>query len=275
MRRHLEDVFQAVGAVLAGLILLFSGIQLRSGGLSADVQPVYSLGDLQHAAGLAASAVGLLVLGWWTLGLAAAFLSAVLARCGRVRAAGAFGRISPGFLRRLAAAALGVQLMAAPVPAALASPPAQAGQTMPAGATQPTQITGYGRTKGQEPAEVRNAAVVQGTAVDPRWQLEPAGGGGDSAAVDPAWKPAADPVPPSFLVPPGLRAETPSGESVTMMAGDTLWDLAAAQLGSLATVAEVAELWPRWYELNRLAIGPDPDVLLPGQILLVPPLPAG
>ena len=59
------------------------------------------------------------------------------------------------------------------------------------------------------------------------------------------------------------------------MAGDTLWDLAAAQLGSLATSTEVAELWPRWYELNRLVVGPDPDILLPGQILVVPPLSAG
>ncbi|UPO75606.1 LysM domain-containing protein [Arthrobacter sp. Helios] len=256
MRRHLEDLFQAAGAALAGLLLVFSGIQLRSGGLPGDVRPAYSLADLQTAAGLAASALGLLVLGWWILGLAAAFLSAVLARWGRVRAARIFGLLSPGFLRRLAAASLGVQLMAVPVPAALASVPAAAGLQGPAA--------------GQD---LRTAA--QGSAVDPSWQLESAGGGEESAAVDPAWKPAPDPVSPSLLVPPGLRAEPAAGTRVTVLAGDTLWDLAAAQLGPLATAVEVADLWPQWYELNRQVVGPDPDVLLPGQILVVPPLPAG
>lgn len=255
MRRHLEDLFQAAGAALAGLLLVWSGLQLGSGGLPGDVRHASSLADLQPAAGLAASAIGLLVLGWWTLGLAAAFLSAVLARRGRVRAARLLGLLSPGFLRRLAAAALGVQLMTVPVPAALASVPAAAGL--------------------QGPAAGQGLRAAQGSAVDPSWQLEPAGGGEESAAVDPAWKPAPDPVPPSLLVPPGLRAEPATGPSVTVLAGDTLWDLAAAQLGPLATAVEVAELWPRWYELNRQVVGPDPDVLLPGQILVVPPLPAG
>ena len=273
MRRHLEDVFQALAAVLAGLLLVWSGIRLRSGRLPAE--PIYSLADLQEAAGLAASVVGLLVLGWWALGLAAALLSAVLARLGRVRAAGVFARLSPGFLRRLAAAALGVQLITA-APAALAS--AQTAGLGPAAAvgvvhSAQTQTPAHGRAEGQEGTGLITAA--QGGAVSPGWQLESAAGGEESAAVDPAWKPAADTVSPSLLVPPGLRAETPSGERVTVMAGDTLWDLAAAQLGSLATSTEVAELWPRWYELNRLVVGPDPDILLPGQILVVPPLSAG
>ena len=273
MRRQLEDVFQAIAAVLAGLLLVWSGIRLRSGPLPTD--PIHSLADLQEAAGLAASAVGLLVLGWWALGLAAAVVSAILARLGRVRAAGAFARLSPGFLRRLAAAALGVQLITAPVPAALASiQTAGVGTAATVGVMQSAQITGHGRTEGQESADLRRITAVQGGAVNPSWQLESAAGGEDSTAVDPAWKPAADTVSPSLLVPPGLRAEAPSGEKVTVMAGDTLWDLAAAQLGSLATSTEVAELWPRWYELNRLVVGPDPDILLPGQILVVPPLPA-
>ncbi|MBD7995377.1 LysM peptidoglycan-binding domain-containing protein [Arthrobacter sp. Sa2CUA1] len=279
MRRHLEDMFQAIVSAVAGLFLLWSGIRLNAGGLPAGGQPLRSLADLQDAAGLAASAAGLLVLGWWSLGLAAALMSAILARLGRVRAAGVFGRFSPGFLRRLAAASLGVQLMAVPVPAALASMRAGDAATTPASASvlSAAQLSGHSRTEGREPGGARGVTAGHGEpgrTVDPGWQLESADRPDASAAVDPAWKPAPDPVPPSLLVPPGLRADTPSAERVTVMAGDTLWDLAAAQLGPLATAAEIAELWPRWYELNRLVVGPDPDVLLPGQILLAPPLPS-
>jgi nucleoid-associated protein YgaU len=53
-------------------------------------------------------------------------------------------------------------------------------------------------------------------------------------------------------------------------AGDTLWTLAAVQLGPLATDLEIAEHWPRWFQVNRAAIGNDPNLLLPGQILRAP-----
>lgn len=261
MRRHLEDLFQAAAAALSGLLLVWAGGQLRAGGLGAGgVLRVNTLADLQQTAGLAACAVGLLVLCWWVIGFAAAFLSAVLARCGKQGAARTVGLFSPGFLGRLAAAALGVQLIAGPVPAALAAVPALAvpAADNPAAEAYPAGIPG------------------QGTVVVPGWQLDPEGTWEEgSVAVDPAWKPAPDPVPPSLLIPPGLRADGSSSETVTVVAGDTLWDLAAAQLGSLATDAECAELWPQWYELNQSVIGPEPDRLLPGQILRVPPLPAG
>ncbi|ANS78406.1 hypothetical protein SGUI_1010 [Serinicoccus hydrothermalis] len=52
--------------------------------------------------------------------------------------------------------------------------------------------------------------------------------------------------------------------------GDTLWDLAERHLGPDATPAQVAQEWPRWYAANLEIIGPDPDLLLPGQELVVP-----
>ncbi|WP_198676315.1 LysM peptidoglycan-binding domain-containing protein [Kribbella monticola] len=52
--------------------------------------------------------------------------------------------------------------------------------------------------------------------------------------------------------------------------GDTLWDLAAAELGPDATDAAVAARWPQWYAANRALIGPDPDQLYPGQVLRIP-----
>ena len=55
-----------------------------------------------------------------------------------------------------------------------------------------------------------------------------------------------------------------------MHRGDTLWSIAARRLGEGATDAEVAAAWPRWYAANRDVVGPDPDLLLPGQVLHAP-----
>jgi hypothetical protein len=52
--------------------------------------------------------------------------------------------------------------------------------------------------------------------------------------------------------------------------GDSLWSLAAAELGPTAGDAAVATRWPQWYAANRAVIGPDPDLILPGQVLRIP-----
>ena len=57
---------------------------------------------------------------------------------------------------------------------------------------------------------------------------------------------------------------------VTVQPGDCLWTIASRQLGADAPAAQVAASWPRWYAANRAAIGADPDLIHPGQ-LLVPP----
>ena len=58
-------------------------------------------------------------------------------------------------------------------------------------------------------------------------------------------------------------------DTVTVAAGDSLWAIAARQLPS-ASDAEVATAWPQWHEVNRAVIGDDPDLIHPGQRLLVP-----
>ncbi len=69
---------------------------------------------------------------------------------------------------------------------------------------------------------------------------------------------------------PGPRTRAPLGDEVVVRRGDTLWDLAARQLGPGAGTARIAAEWPRWYAANRALIGPDPDRLEPGQRLRVP-----
>jgi len=57
--------------------------------------------------------------------------------------------------------------------------------------------------------------------------------------------------------------------------GDTLWDLAAAELPADAASADVTARWHRIHALNRAVIGPDPDLIHPGQQLRMPPPPQG
>jgi hypothetical protein len=59
-------------------------------------------------------------------------------------------------------------------------------------------------------------------------------------------------------------------EAVVVLRGDTLWAIAARHLGPGATDAQVAAEWPRWHAANRSTIGPDPDLILPGQRLAAP-----
>jgi len=54
--------------------------------------------------------------------------------------------------------------------------------------------------------------------------------------------------------------------------GDSLWTIAAAHLPAGASDAAVDLSWRRWYAANRAAIGPDPDLITPGQLLFPPPV---
>ena len=62
----------------------------------------------------------------------------------------------------------------------------------------------------------------------------------------------------------------PDRTRVTVRAGDTLWAIAADALGPRADAASVARSVHRWHEANRAVIGPDPDRLVPGQVLTSP-----
>jgi nucleoid-associated protein YgaU len=67
----------------------------------------------------------------------------------------------------------------------------------------------------------------------------------------------------------------PSGDEhsrhlVVVHRGDTLWHLAEGHLSDSASDAQVASLVARLHQSNREVIGPDPDLIHPGQRLLVP-----
>ncbi len=63
-----------------------------------------------------------------------------------------------------------------------------------------------------------------------------------------------------------VRATT----TVTVTPGDTLWDIAADHLPDRSSAADIASSCARWYAANRHVIGPDPDLIVPGQVLAPP-----
>jgi nucleoid-associated protein YgaU len=76
---------------------------------------------------------------------------------------------------------------------------------------------------------------------------------------------------PAGLLPPPERPDGgPPPVTVRVRVGDTLWSLAAARLPRGAADREVLAAVHRWHAHNRHVIGPDPDLLLPGQRLEPP-----
>lgn len=57
---------------------------------------------------------------------------------------------------------------------------------------------------------------------------------------------------------------------VVVKQGDTLWSIAAKQLGSKASNADIDREWRRWYRANSETVGPNPDVVVPGMKLETP-----
>lgn len=62
----------------------------------------------------------------------------------------------------------------------------------------------------------------------------------------------------------------PAPRTVVVEPGDTLWALAAASLPPGASDADVAARVALLHRTNRATLGPDPDLILPGQELRLP-----
>ncbi|SKB76376.1 LysM domain-containing protein [Arthrobacter sp. 49Tsu3.1M3] len=240
------DAAMAAAILLLGIFLAATGsflIQRWQSG-SARRQSL----SFEDQLGIVANTTGLIVITWWVMSLAFAVAAALLDRLGRTRAAAATGRFSPAFMRRLVLAAVGLQLLTAPLASAATGGP---GPDRPGPAAVSASWT---------------PSPVQALAPDPQRP-------GAGPALDPRWKPLSPVVDAGPLAARHVRAQDIPGarREVTVRSGDSLWSIAAAALGPLASDADIAREWPRLYAGNRDAIGADPHFLRPGQVLVLPP----
>jgi hypothetical protein len=101
-----------------------------------------------------------------------------------------------------------------------------------------------------------------------------------AASAAPAVAPAAMSVPDwpaddgaSPLAPPDWPAAPAGDDGHVVEAGECLWRIAEDRLlatGAHPTAADVASAVDRWWSANADVIGPDPDLIHPGQVLLPP-----
>jgi nucleoid-associated protein YgaU len=253
-------VLLAVGSLLLGY-LPAAGLLLW--GTTGALTTVGAAGPADPGAvvALAAALAAWAVLTWLTVVTVAALATAAVAGVGS-RAHAVALSLAPGTARRIVSAALGLVLVGAPIAAAL---PADA---RVAGALTAADRADHPDHVGHADHALRQVDLPAAPVPD-----RPA------ATVPTGWTPdrpvrthrrAARSEAAARLVTGPSRAERRVADEVVVRRGDTLWDIAARQLGPDASAADVAAEWPRWHRANREVIGSDPDLLLPGQ-RLVPP----
>jgi nucleoid-associated protein YgaU len=123
-------------------------------------------------------------------------------------------------------------------------------------------------------------AATPSTALSvPAAAAAPAGGVPDWPAGPAA---TATPAPPTAAsdragVPDWPGAPAPAEGSHVVVRGDCLWNIAEARLlerpGQPPTDGEIARAVHAWWAANADVVGPDPDRLLPGQVLRPPATP--
>ncbi|MGY1773010.1 LysM peptidoglycan-binding domain-containing protein [Blastococcus sp. SYSU D00813] len=223
----------AVMAAVAVLLVALTPPLPDAALLARDPQTVADTAGPETLVLAAAALLAWLAWGWGALGLLLTGLSAVPGAVGAV-ARGAARLLLPADARRAAALALGLGLaVGSPVLSACSAP---------------------------APVPAAAAALPQGAPV-PDWPVFPG-----------------QPAPPAVAPPPpaggaGPVPEWPAAEHVVVR-GDSLWDIAVADLrartGSEPAPAEVARAVAAWWSANADVIGPDPDLIRPGQVLRAP-----
>lgn len=285
-RQTRADVGMTAAVLLLGASLVFSGASLLRlhWQTTGSAQPP----DLAELLGVAGAGAGIALLGWWLLAMACACVAAVAQARGAAKVAALAAACSPAFMRRVAGAVLGLNLLAAPLLGAAAAPgvdPRWQADTVASAPATGSAGPGFAGSNSSGPnSAAPNSAgpssagptlsgdvlpPVSAQPVEPQW-IPHAPETGPDLLVRPSTRPAPDtagdppPASPSSQAPPG------STEEVVVKSGDSLWTIVAAALGPFSSDLEVAQAWPRWYNANRDTIGADPNFILPGQVLHAP-----
>ncbi|WP_284762278.1 LysM domain-containing protein [Arthrobacter sp. efr-133-R2A-63] len=252
-----NDVAMAVTILALSLLLAVAGLILIDRWHSAAERLQAPMFD--DLLGFIAIAAGLGIGAWWIATFLLAVAAALLRQSGKDRCAGAAAKLSPAFMRRLAVAILGLNLSG--IPLASASPTEQ---------LEPA----WSPTHDSATSSSISAQWTPGRGLSRHPSAVPLSESG-SSEIDPHWQPRPPVADPGLLgTRPQRAAEqhaSPERGEVVVKRGDSLWSIAARQLGPMASDVDIALHWPKWYATNRNVIGDDPGLLIPGQILQPPP----
>jgi nucleoid-associated protein YgaU len=103
--------------------------------------------------------------------------------------------------------------------------------------------------------------------------IRPRTGAGATAVPMPPQPAPATAAPPAAPPAPAPADPAPAAPTtVTVAVNDSLWKIAKARLGAGASDVEIDAYSRRLYEANRALIGDDPDIIMPGVVLQLPPL---
>ncbi len=243
-------------ATAATLVGLRPDLGLLAEGLAHPRAWVDRAGADSVVAALAGAGLWL-VAAWVALGLLAAAGARLPGTAGRLS-----GRLAgvalPAVVRRVVAGSVGLGVLVAPAVAQAQEHSPRPLPAVAAAATAPPAPLWPTGGSAAAPAP----ATQWPTSAGPSGPSGPPGpSGGTSAAASPETSSG----PPHEPV----RAR-PFGTTVTVHPGDSLWLLAGRRLGSGASDHDIADYWPRIYAANRGVVGPDPNLLRPGQVLHLP-----
>lgn len=271
------------------------------GALSVNLHRIPSAHPLADASLLCAGAVAVLITAWWFISFIYALFYAWSLRVSSHNADRAVLKVPaffrPRFMRRivltLGGTALGVGAVLAPAQATVATP-SNAGVNGTEGMPQ-TTISAVMTTDSMGTAASTSTVASTGTAAAETSpgtvsDAEPAGTTTGSVAPEAASAPltlSAEipdiPLAPQpseaagslqdrspFFSPPRTEAGT---YSYTVQAGDTLWSIAAEQLGEGTDASTIYDYTLDIYEANKDALGQNAELLYEGQVLQIPEQP--
>ena len=260
------------------------------GALSVNLHRIPSAHPLADASLLCAGAAAILITAWWFVSFICALfyarslrVSAHAAKPTELKVPAIF---RPRFMRRivltLGGTALGVGAVLAPAQATVATP-SNAGVTGTEGMPQ-TTISAVMTTDSMGAADSMDTATADASP----------GSNADAALSDTAPDQSATPLTLSAEVPDIPLAPQPSEAagslqdrspffspprteagtySYTVQAGDTLWSIAADQLGEGTDASTIYDYTLDIYEANKDALGQNAELLYEGQVLQIPEQP--
>ncbi len=250
------------------------------GALSMNLHRIPSAHPLADASLLCAGAVAILIAAWWFISFIYALFYAWSLRVSSHNADRTVLKVPaifrPRFMRRivltLGGTALGVGAVLAPAQATVATP-SNAGVNGTEGMPQTTISAVMAADSSiTAAADASSDAVLSDTA--PNQSATPLTLSAEVPNIPLAPEPSEaagylqDRSP--FFSPPRTEAGT---YSYTVQAGDTLWSIAADQLGKGTDASTIYDYTLDIYEANKDALGQNAELLYEGQVLQIPEQP--